>query len=1102
MIRRVARSPRTLTSTLEAQIPARVRMLGEDVHARHFVDLQDGNTEYVLASVEDGAEQYEVALWLMGRDLTWRCRCDEFAGSLAPCKHLWGAVLEAQLGGFLTSVLTRDEIHLVPEDPFDDERRQHLDEIRDAQRQQLQARGRSWEKVLAAVEAGERGGEPASYERFAWTAQRKLLYLLDVEKSARDGRLVVELARQERKANGDFGKPRVSSLAPAEIETLPDPLDRRILSILRGCRRPEDEARSAERGGRLLAGPFRPPPEMIEVLLPLFLESGRCHLLEEEGAVEVERPLVASEGPPLSLRLVVTETEDGGLRLDGRLDRDGTELDVEAPALVAGAGYVVFPDGVERLSEVRSERWLDVLRRAGPVDVAADKRNSFLERLFSTADLPKVDLPAELALADRMGEPQPWLAFRPMLTRAKGTEPVGADLSFEYDGWRIESREPVERSFDATRGVVLRRNRPREAELRRRLEELGFRHEWGFARGEPVLVARQAEVPEIVRALVSEGWKVEAQGRRYRAAGDVRIRVSSGIDWFDVQGNVWFDEAQVSLPAVLKALRRGENTVQLGDGTVGMLPKEWMRRFGLLSSLGHTKSEAIRFKSSQAGLLDLLLEGEAAVDADETFAAARQRLASFSGVSAVEPGERFTGELRPYQREGLGWLLFLREFGFGGCLADDMGLGKTVQVLALLDRVREQGADKPVLLVVPRSLLFNWRRETQRFTPRLTMLEHTGPARARSAAELAGADFVMTTYGTLVRDVPWLREIEFDTVVLDEAQAIKNARTQTAKAARLLQSKNRLALSGTPVENHLGELWSLFEFLNPGMLGRMSLFLGTGAQLRDPDPETKELLTRAIRPFFLRRTKEQVARDLPERTEQTVVCELNDEERANYDELVEHYRASLLQQVDDEGIDGARMHVLEALLRLRQAACHRGLLDSRRAGAPGAKVDTLLERLREVVDEGHKALVFSQFTTFLDIVRKRLDADGLTYEYLDGRTRHREEHVSRFQDDEKCGVFLISLKAGGFGLNLTAADYVFLLDPWWNPAVEAQAIDRTHRIGQTRPVFAYRLIAKDTVEEKVLELQERKRDLAGAIVRADAGPLSGLTREELADLLA
>ena len=1098
----MAAAPRTIISTLEDRIPARVRMLGEDSHARHFVTLDDGNSEYALARVEDGAVDHEVALWLMGQDLVWRCGCDSFAGSLEPCKHLWGVILEAQLGGFLTSVLRREQIRLVPEDPFDEDSGQHLSEIRDIQRRNLEARGRSWEKVLAAVEATRREPDEESYRSFAWASKRQLLYLLDAGRSARDGRFVMDIARRDRKANGEFGKARASSLVIAEIESLPDPLDRRILSILTGSRRPEDESRTTTgRSDRLLAGPFRPSPELVEVLLPMLIETGRCHLVDEAAGIEVSEALVAAEGEPLGLRLELASTGGEGYELRGHLHRGDEVIPVEDPSLVTESGFVVFPDRVERLGDPRAARWLDVLRRAGAVEVGSDRRDDFLEKLFATPDLPPVELPPSLALRDRVGEPTPCLVFKAKLKNARGSEPIPAELSFDYEGWRVESREPIERSYDAAQKIVRRRHREREAELRSRLDELGFRHEWGFLRGEPLLVLPQADVPGIVRTLVGEGWSVEAEGRRYRAPGEVRVEVSSGIDWFDVQGNVWFDETAVPLPDILKAVRRGQQTVRLDDGTVGMLPEDWLRRFGLLSAMGDSRADAVRFKSAQAGLLDLLLEGEPAVDVDEAFGRARARLSEFRGVAAAEPTDAFEGELRPYQKEGLGWILFLREFGFGGCLADDMGLGKTVQVLAALDRVRENGEHGPVLLVVPRSLLFNWRRESERFTPRLTLIDHTGTARPRASEALAKADLVLTTYGTLVRDISWIREVTFDTIVLDEAQAIKNPRTQTAKAARLLVARNRLALSGTPVENHLGELWSLFEFLNPGLLGRMSLFSGRGARLADPDAETRELLARALRPFFLRRTKEQVASDLPPRTEQTVVCELTEEERVAYDDLREHYRASLLRRVDDEGIDGSRMHVLEALLRLRQSACHRGLLDSKKASAPGAKIDTLMERLREIVDEGHKALVFSQFTTFLGIVKTRLDAVGITYEYLDGQTRHRERHVSRFQEDPDCGVFLVSLKAGGFGLNLTAADYVFLLDPWWNPAVEAQAIDRTHRIGQTRPVFAYRLVAKDTVEEKVLELQEKKRGLAASIVNADAGPLAGLSRDDLAALL-
>jgi SNF2 family DNA or RNA helicase len=485
--------------------------------------------------------------------------------------------------------------------------------------------------------------------------------------------------------------------------------------------------------------------------------------------------------------------------------------------------------------------------------------------------------------------------------------------------------------------------------------------------------------------------------------------------------------------------------------------------------------------------------------------------------------------LRAYQKEGLGWLHFLRRFRFGGCLADDMGLGKTVQVLALLESRRAERAAAgrahdagpgqtpqdtgsatspapeqvrlPSLVVMPRSLVFNWRQEAVRFAPHLRLLEHTGGERLRPGSHFEDYDVILTTYGTLRRDAAHLQNRQFDYVILDEAQAIKNARTESAKAARLLRGHHRLALSGTPIENHLGELWSLFEFLNPGMLGAASVFGLADNGAKNLDEENRRLLARALRPFILRRTKQQVAKDLPPKLEQTLYCELKKEQRRQYDELKEHYRQTLLGRIEAEGLQRAKIHVLEALLRLRQAACHPGLLDKKRTNEPSAKLDMLMPQIAEVTEEGHKALVFSQFTSLLAIVRDRLDAGKMPYLYLDGQTRDRGRLVEKFQNDPESRLFLISLKAGGLGLNLTAAEYIFLLDPWWNPAVEAQAIDRTHRIGQTRQVFAYRLIARDTVEEKVLQLQENKRNLAEAIIREDNSLIRDLSREDLELLL-
>jgi SNF2 family DNA or RNA helicase len=403
---------------------------------------------------------------------------------------------------------------------------------------------------------------------------------------------------------------------------------------------------------------------------------------------------------------------------------------------------------------------------------------------------------------------------------------------------------------------------------------------------------------------------------------------------------------------------------------------------------------------------------------------------------------------------------------------------------------------------VPRSLVFNWKAEAQRFAPQLKVLDHSGIGRNRDAKEEHFAEYnlILTTYGTLRRDAGVFRDVMFDYAILDEAQAIKNASTDSAKAARLLRARHRLALTGTPVENRLAELWSLFEFLNPGMLGAASVFRNLiGAESHR---DGHRLLARALRPFLLRRTKGQVAKELPEKLEQTIYCDLDAGQRKLYDELREHYRQSLLGRIEEVGLAKSKMQVLEALLRLRQAACHPGLIDKSRTDEQSAKLDALFEQLEEVVAEGHKVLVFSQFTTFLGLLKKRLDAAKTSYEYLDGKTRDRQQRVERFQTDPNCRLFLISLKAGGVGLNLTAADYVYLLDPWWNPAVESQAIDRTHRIGQTRRVFAYRLIARDTVEEKVLQLQQSKRDLADAIITADNSVISKLKREDLELLLS
>ncbi|MCC7044532.1 MAG: DEAD/DEAH box helicase, partial [Acidobacteria bacterium] len=809
-------------------------------------------------------------------------------------------------------------------------------------------------------------------------------------------------------------------------------------------------------------------------------------------------PLSWDDGDPWRFRLRVRELP-AHFEIDGELFRDQARVRFDEPFLLAGTGLVALRRTLARFDADNQLAFVPELRRTRPLVVPrADAPG--LAWLLARSGVPPESLPDALHGIDVQLPPSPWLS----LERTADAQTMLGRVSFDYDGTRVRPRDAAPIVFDRARGRVIHRDTAAEAAAIDRLFALGLS---AADDDRDAAYVHVDDVTTVVQALMTDGWHVQADGTRYRLPGSVHLSVTSGIDWFDLSATVSYATDRVALTTILDALRDGAQAIALGDGTMGVLPAEWLQQYAAIAATGTVEGDRIRFSRAQGALVDALLaerEAEAEVQVDATFARVRRELASFSHITPLDPEPSFTGTLRPYQREGLGWFAFLRQFGFGGCLADDMGLGKTIMVLALIDSrravpVAPGDTPRPSLVVVPRSLVGNWIDEASRFTPALRVLDAAHAKRSIDASTLAGHDVVLVTYGTLRRDIADLAEIEFDYVVLDEAQTIKNAGTAAAKAARLLKGRHRLALSGTPIENHLGELWSLFEFLNPGVLGRARMFERAAAA---SGHDAAHLLSRGLRPFILRRTKAQVATELPPRTEQTILCELDTHERALYDGLRRHYRQTLLARVNREGIAKSKMHVLEALLRLRQAACHGGLVDAARQKDSSAKFDVLIPRLQELVDEGHKAIVFSQFTSLLALLREQLDAAKLKFEYLDGRTRNREERVERFQADPDVPLFLISLKAGGLGLNLTSAAYVFLLDPWWNPAVEAQAIDRAHRIGQTREVFAYRLIAQDTVEEKVLELQQSKRDLADAVLAADAVGLRHLEREDLELLLS
>jgi superfamily II DNA or RNA helicase len=1099
----------SLSTKLAGNFSRNVCKRGDDYFRMGRVMILEGSRSELTACVR-GSGLYEVQFsWRNNKLAVW-CNCPYFVEQGGPCKHLWATTLAADQHQYLSAAASANKLILDldvlgtdglaggdyyddDEEPYEDDGTPPVLRARSPAvvRNPAKPKAPNWRKQLGEVFRPQ--------DRVAWPPQLEILYVVDVAKNVYGGDLLLSLQSRNRNANGSFSRPKVLSMRQSQIAQLPLSEDREILSALRG-----DQSYSYDYAETYWSLPesARLSPALARMLMPLVVRTGRC-CLRPRNEPDNLLPLAWDEGGPWNFLLELHRLGETASSLVGFFQRGEERREATFPAL-ATAGLLITRDRVAPLASDAPIEWIIALRTQGSISVPEKERDEFLATLLCCPNLPPLRVPEELRYEEVA------LPAHPHLTISQVRAPylhgrLDAKLSFAYEGHMFAAFDPARGFFDAAGRRFIRRDCNAEKAAFAFLDQLGLKQR---VPAYPDFVPRwelaPSKLPRIVHSLVEAGWDIEAEGKIFRRPGAFRIEVSSGVDWFELHAEVGYGNTIARLPELLEAVRRGDKMVRLDDGTYGVLPEEWLRRIGPLAGMGKPEQGHVRFRQSQAGLLDALVAAQPEARCDETFRRVREELRRFQSVEPAAQPAGFVGRLRDYQSEGLGWMHFLQRFSFGGCLADDMGVGKTAQVLALLESRRELRATGeplgPSLVVVPKSLVFNWKEEAARFTPQLRVLDHTGLE--RNGNDFAAYDLVLTTYGTLRRDAWRFKDAEFDYVVLDEAQVVKNAATESSKAARLLRGRHRLAVSGTPVENHLGELWTLFEFLNPGMLGAANAFKVSGGSMRNPDEETRRLLGQALRPFVLRRTKEQVARELPSKTEQTVYCVLEPEQRKLYDELRQYYRDSLHRRIETAGLAKSKIQVLEALLRLRQAACHPGLLDSKRTGDTSAKLDVLLEQLREVLDEGHKALVFSQFTSLLKILRARLDQDGILYEYLDGATRNRQARVERFQNDKDCRLFLISLKAGGLGLNLTAAEYVFILDPWWNPAVEAQAVDRAHRIGQTRPIFAYRLIARDTVEEKVLELQKTKRDLAAAIIGAENSMVRDLRSEDLELLLS
>jgi superfamily II DNA or RNA helicase len=588
-------------------------------------------------------------------------------------------------------------------------------------------------------------------------------------------------------------------------------------------------------------------------------------------------------------------------------------------------------------------------------------------------------------------------------------------------------------------------------------------------------------------------------GKRYFVGTpSIDISVKEGIDWFDINAIIKFGEYSIPFKDLKTYILKKISEFKLPNGEYAVIPESWFVEYSDLFSFMNNDEHTLN-KHHLALVQELKLGNLAKV----TMSNKLNKLRNFEYIDDIPQPKKFNGELRPYQKAGYNWLHFLNQYNFGGCLADDMGLGKTVQTLAFLQSKKEEGKEGTSLLIMPTSLVYNWEMEAKKFTPDLKVLVYSGTQRNKNIKIFANYDIVITSYGVARIDIKLLKEYYFNYVILDESQAIKNPTSHTSRAVRELNSRFRLILSGTPLENSTMDLWSQMSFINDGLLGSQAYFKNNfqiPIEKKGDEVKTKKLFA-LIKPFILRRHKSQVATDLPEKVENTHYSIMSEDQQKEYDEVKEYYRSNILNHITQNGLGKSQMMLLQGLTKLRQIANHPKMVDPEYTGDSG-KMRDVFHMLDNAIQEGHKILVFSQFVKHLSLFQTQLKEKGIEYAYLDGSTKDRQQQVENFQNNPELQLFLISLKAGGLGLNLTKADYVFILDPWWNPATEAQAVDRAHRIGQKNQVFTYRFITKNTVEEKIMALQQHKLKLATDLISTEESFMKKLSHEDIASILS
>jgi superfamily II DNA or RNA helicase len=677
-----------------------------------------------------------------------------------------------------------------------------------------------------------------------------------------------------------------------------------------------------------------------------------------------------------------------------------------------------------------------------------------------------------------------------------------ADDWSDKNGFKFKNEVRIEERNEGFVFHKIKRQIPQEKFILQYLQKAGLELKKGRA-----ILSKSAAIAWLTRqngSLSKHGIQLQqntqTEKKYFLGKAEISLQIEENHDWFDILARIRFGQYEIPFLQIRKLILQKKTEFTLPNGEIAIIPEVWLSQYAELFALTHTTEDGKpQLKKYHLSLVEELRSGNYA---QVTLNRKLEKFRDFHEIAEYDLPQNFKGELRPYQKAGYDWLRFLHDYRFGGCLADDMGLGKTIMTLALLQSQKETGKNPASLLVIPTSLIYNWELEAQKFTPNLKVFVYTGTNRKKTIDYFDKYDLIITSYGIVRLDTEILKEYCFNYLILDESQAIKNPTSNISQAVKELRSYFKLILTGTPLENTTLDLWSQITFINPGLLGTQTFFkeeyLNPIEKKQDFEKIAK--LGKVIKPFILRRLKSQVATDLPEKIESIQYCLMSKAQEEYYEKVKSEYRNEILKHIENEGIGKSQILLLQGLTKLRQIANHPQMVDNQYVMDSG-KLEDILYKLESIISENHKVLIFSQFVKHLTILKTEIEKRNWQYAYLDGSTNDRQAEVEKFQKNTEVKIFLISLKAGGVGLNLTAAEYVFMLDPWWNPAIEAQAIDRAHRIGQKNTVFTYKFISKNTVEEKILRLQQNKKQLAANIISTEESFMKSLSKEDVLALL-